>query len=72
MVLHVLQCGRPLCDCLRVPHPHRPGSFPLCEHNPESDLLIAERTGASPEQLEDMALDIAWDRPGKPAKACPF
>ena len=72
MVLHVMQCKRPLCHCLRVPHPHRPGSFPLCEANPNSDVLLAALHGATAEQCADIALEIAWTRPGKRATVCPF
>lgn len=72
MVLHVMGCKRPLCHCMRVTHPHRPGSYPLCEKNPMSDALIAALMGATEEQVEDVIADIAWHTPGKPAKVCPF
>lgn len=72
MALHVLHCKRPLCHCLRVPHPHRPASFPLCEQAMWSDLLKAALEGASHEQLADIAADIAWNAPGKPSVECPF
>lgn len=72
MVLHVMQCKRPLCHCLRVHHPHRPGSYALCVQRPFSELLIAERMGADDEQLFEMAIEIAFTTPGTPSVACPF
>lgn len=72
MVLHVLACRRPLCHCLRVTHPHRPGSFPLCEQNPMSDALKASREGATDQEVAEIALEIALTRPGRRAVECPF
>lgn len=72
MVLHRLQCERPVCECLRVPHPHRPGSYPLCAHRPMSDVLLAVLQGASDEQAAEIAAEIAFTQPGTRSVACPF
>jgi hypothetical protein len=72
MTMHRLKCTRPLCHCLRVPHPHRPGGFPLCEQSPMSDVLLALLQGASDEEAADIATTIAFERGGIPSKACPF
>lgn len=72
MVLHRLKCVRPVCDCLRVPHPHRPGGFPLCEQNPDSDVLLAIAHGATTEEAMDISIEIALTRPGRRAVQCPF
>lgn len=72
MVLHRLACKRPLCHCLRVTHPHRPGSYPLCEQNPMSDVLQALLQGVSDEEALDIAVEIALTKPGLPSVACPF
>jgi hypothetical protein len=72
MVLHVLKCKRPLCHCLRVTHPHRPGSYPLCEQSLYSDVLKAALEGASEEEVDDIFLEIVLANPGKPSKVCPF
>lgn len=72
MVLHRLKCTRPVCHCLRVPHPHRPGGYPLCECNPMSDVLKAVLEGASEEQALEIAVEIAFDRPGQRSINCPF
>lgn len=72
MVLHRLKCERPLCHCLRVTHPHRPGSFPLCECNPMSDALLALLSGVSDEEAFDIAVEIAFQHQGIASTACPF
>lgn len=72
MVLHILDCKRELCHCLRVPFPHRPASFPLCELNEMSGVGIAARGGASDEELDDLTAEIAFETKGKPSKVCPF
>jgi len=77
MVFHRLQCKRPLCHCLRVPPPHRPGGFPLCEADPMSDVRLALLHGATPEEADDIALEILLTNPKAarrtPAGApCPF
>lgn len=72
MVLHILKCKREVCNCLRVPHPHRPTSYPLCERNPMSDVLQALLMGVSDEEALDIAVEIALTKPGRAAVACPF
>lgn len=72
MVLHVLQCERPLCHCLRIPHPHRPGSFLLCEVNEMSAAAVAARMGASDDEIDDLIAEIAFSTKGKPSTDCPF
>ena len=72
MVKHELKCSRPVCHCLSVTHPHRPGSYPLCEHNPMSGLLLAVRAGTDAEEAADIAADIAFNVKGRPSVACPF
>lgn len=72
MVLHRLHCDRPVCTCMRVIHPHRPGSYPLCEANPMSDVLLALLNGVSDEEALDIAVEIALTTKGRPSVACPF
>lgn len=72
MVKHRLACIRPVCNCLRVPHPHRPGSYPLCEQNPMGDVLKALLEGMSEEDALELAADIAFNNPGRPSTVCPF
>lgn len=74
MAFHRIHCKRPLCDCMRVPHPHRPGSYPLCKADPMSDVRLARMHGASDEEAADIALEIMLTQPFKPspANACPF
>lgn len=74
MAKHRIECVRPLCHCLRVTHPHRPGSYPLCEFRPFSDLLKAALEGASEEQLQDIAMEIVLTTKfkGKATATCPF
>lgn len=72
MVMHRLTCTRPLCHCLHVTHPHRPGSYPLCAQNPMSGVLQALLMGVSDEEAFDIAVEIAFETQGIPSKACPF
>lgn len=72
MVLHRLKCQRPVCTCMRVTYPHRPGSLPLCEVNPMSDALKASLEGATDEEVLDIADEIAFSKPGRRAVVCPF
>ena len=78
MVLHRLECERPLCTCMRVTFPHRPGSLPLCEQAPMSDVRLALRQGATEEQAEEIFLELALTGQGFKAtkgggpQACPF
>ncbi len=55
------------------PIPHRPGAA-CCEQNPQSILNRARRAGASPEDLMDIMIDMAWETDGGAliGDDCPF
>lgn len=73
MVMHRLQCNRPLCHCLTgATHPHRPGSFRTCACNPLAGMFLALAYGATKEEAEEIALDIVMEQGGVPAVECPF
>jgi hypothetical protein len=61
---HIRESGHKACTCGGHHYPHRPFSK-FCSQNPMSDVHVAARDGASPEVLEDMALEIALTRPGR-------
>lgn len=64
MVLHVLQCKRPLCRCGGYLFAHRPGS-PLCSQNRYGDVRQALRGSDDP---LGVIAEWAWDTPGTPMK----
>ena len=73
MVLHRLQCKRPLCHCGGfvfdpggLAH-HRPGS-PCCDQHPRGPLMQALRGVDDPNEQLQILADWAWDTPGKPMK----
>lgn len=71
LLAHCKEKGHSVCNCGGYHHAHRPGS-PYCHKNPMSALLDAERAGASADELADMAVDLAFDNPGRTASVCPF
>lgn len=72
MVLHMMQCPRPVCDCGGYPFKHRTGSG-YCHANPDSVMRHAvHRTDMPRDALLDMAADHAFHTKGKLAKVCPF
>jgi hypothetical protein len=64
MQKHIKDHNHKLCICGGYHFAHRPGS-PLCIENPMSGLLLAERAGATEEELLDIEVDIAFNCPGK-------
>lgn len=71
MTMHEMQCPRPACHCGSYAYPHRPMSG-LCTLNPDAQVALAARAGTSPEDLLDVAVDVAWSMRGKPMRAWPF
>lgn len=71
MTMHEMQCPRPACHCGSYAYPHRPMSG-LCTLNPDAQVALAARAGTPPEELMDVAVDVAWSMPGKPMRAWPF
>lgn len=59
---HVQQTGHKLCRCGGYHYAHRPGS-PLCEYNPLSALLLADRDGADEDDLIRCALYLISEAP---------
>lgn len=71
MILHAMECMRPLCACGSYPYPHRLGGG-MCTHNPDAQVLLASRAGTPDDELLDVAADVAFNMPGKRAVQCPF
>lgn len=71
LLAHCDQSGHALCRCGGYHYAHQPGS-PYCAKNAWNDLRHAERAGESAETLLEIAMDIAFDNPGKPVNDCPF
>ena len=61
------------CNCGGYHYPHRAGS-PCCEANPYVRTHVAERAGASAEELYDAKLEDAMHNQHKPSiqKEAPF
>lgn len=70
LVAHVKATGHKVCGCGGYLYPHRPFSR-YCDANPMADVYRAARDGATKEQLNDIALEIALTRPGRPMKVWP-
>ncbi|MNK29177.1 hypothetical protein D3C87_475670 [compost metagenome] len=69
---HIRATGHKLCQCGHVAYggtafPHRRGS-PFCEHNPLSALYLADRDGATDEDLMRCARYIMKETPHAAAK----
>lgn len=64
---HLRDSGHKVCGCGGYPYSHRPGS-PLCVSNPMSDVLLAQQFGAgiTDEELQEIEVDCAWHKPGRP------
>jgi hypothetical protein len=71
MVLHVMDCMRPLCFCGAYTYPHRYLGGD-CFHNADAQVKHASRAGTPDDELRDVAAAVAFSMPGKPAKVCPF
>jgi hypothetical protein len=71
MILHVMQCIRPLCFCCNYTYPHRPESG-MCSLNPDAQVALARRAGTPEDELLDVAIDVALHMRGKKAVVCPF
>jgi hypothetical protein len=71
MVLHMLTCKQRDCTCGGYHFKHRWGS-PLCVGNDLSDVRLAARQGEPDEVLEEILIDIAFDKPGQRSAVCPF
>ena len=65
------ETGHRLCRCGGYHFEHRPGS-PYCERNPMSAALLASRSGASDEEVFEIALEISLSTKARAAVACPF
>lgn len=76
---HLRESGHRLCQCGHVAYtgtafPHRRGTR-YCMHHPLAGLDMAARYGATDDELEEIAIDIAFTTPGRvmrPAEAIPF
>lgn len=62
LLRHVAQTGHELCTCGGYHFAHRPGS-PYCAYNPLSALRMADRYGATPEDLQRCARHIVAEAP---------
>ena len=51
--------------------PHRLGSS-YCTQSKRADLLRAIRDGATPSQIMELSVDLAWETRGVETKVCPF
>lgn len=71
MVLHMMDCRRPLCHCMAYKHPHRPMGGD-CHANPDAQVALASRAGTPDAELLDVAADVAFNMRGKRAVVCPF
>ena len=67
MQKHVADSGHALCDCGGYHYAHRPFSK-FCKQNPMSDVWVAYRDGASVDVAQDIAIEIAFTRPGRPIR----
>ena len=70
LVAHVKQSGHAPCTCGGYHFAHRPFSR-FCDQNPMADVWRAARGGATDEQLNDIALEVALTRPGRTLKVWP-
>lgn len=70
-LLHVMSCERPVCHCGSYTYPHRPMSG-MCTLNPDAQVALAARAGTPPEQLLEVAIDVALHMRGKPMNEWPF
>lgn len=63
---HLRESGHRACTCGGYHYKHRPGS-PCCEKNPMADVEIAKRHGGfTADELLEIAVDCAWEKPGRP------
>lgn len=73
MTEHRIWCKRPLCHCMTgATFPHRPGSFKTCTCHPLAGMFLALAYGATDEEAQDIAIEIALSGGGRPAVECPF
>ncbi|MDB5965854.1 MAG: hypothetical protein JWQ72_2354 [Polaromonas sp.] len=71
MVLHMMDCPRPMCHCMAYTYPHRPLSGE-CFLNPDAQVVHASRAGTPDDELLDVQIDVALSMRGKTAAVCPF
>lgn len=65
MLKHVADSGHRLCNCGGYHYAHRPGSR-FCVANPMSDVWIAARDGCTDDELLEVEIECAVNKPGKP------
>ena len=65
MQAHLKATKHKLCTCGGYHYAHRPQS-PFCQANPNAAYFHAWRAGATPEELEEIMLDIVLTTPGRP------
>ena len=70
LVAHVKYSGHKPCTCGGYHYPHRPFSR-FCDQNPMADVWRARRDGATEEQVNDIAMEVALTRPGRQLKVWP-
>lgn len=70
LVAHIRHSGHKVCLCGGYHFAHRPFSR-YCDQLPMAPAHRAERDGATPEQVEEIALEIAFTQPGRKLKVIP-
>ena len=66
LLKHVEKSGHKLCRCGGYHYAHRPFS-PFCVQNPMSDVNVArQQGGCSADELAEIAVTCAWEKPGRP------
>ena len=68
---HLRESGHAVCGCGGYPWPHRPHS-PYCHQNPQSGALAAWRDGASADEVLEISVELAWEKPGRVLKVWPY
>jgi hypothetical protein len=61
---HLRDSGHAVCKCGGYHFWHRKYS-PYCQHNPQSGALVAWRDGASADEVLEISIDLAWEKPGR-------
>lgn len=63
---HLQATGHRVCHCGGYHYAHRPGSS-CCVSNPMSDVHLAEQFGGiTKDELEEIEVDCAWSKRGRP------
>lgn len=71
MLAHLQQSGHKLCGCGGYSYSHRPYS-PYCHQNPQSEALAAWRDGASVDEVLEISIELALEKPGRVLKVWPY